>query len=158
MSDYIKKYEFKEPPNSISYSDGEPLHLTEKFIFYHNKLTIRTELTRLQNLFMRYFKKALVASGIRDTYLREDLTENILLVIFTSAESLGEMNDIIEQHLSETPDSGCFYLKNTSKYMLILAKDREGISKGADFMEEILIQTLEDYFKQQKFDDFIKAK
>jgi len=158
MSDYIREYEFKETPNSISYGDDEPLHLTEKFIFYHNKVIIRGELTRLQNLFRSYFKKALLASGIRDTYLKQDITEDNLFVIFTTTDLLEEMNETIEQNLSESPDPGCFYLKSTSKYMLILGKDRAGIGKGVDFMEEILTQTLNDYFDRKKFDDFIKIR
>lgn len=158
MSDYITKYEFKETPNSISYSDDEPLKLTEEFIFYHNKLTIRNELTRLQNLFMNYFKKALIASGIRDSYLKKEITENNYFILFATADSIPKMNEILESNIRESPDPGCFYLKNTSEYMLVLAKDLEGIRLGTDIMEEILTQTLDDYFKQQKFDDYIKIR
>ena len=41
MTEYIKEYEFKTPPDEIKYFDGEPLKLTSEFGFYHNKNTIR---------------------------------------------------------------------------------------------------------------------
>jgi len=158
MSDYIREYKFKETPDKITYHDGEPLELSEKFIFYHNKVMFRNELIQLQDLFKNHLKTPLLASAIRDTYLSEEITENNLVLFFTTADLLGEMNALVEQHLSEIEGSGCFYFKNTSKYMLLLAKDRDTIIYGIKFMEEILFQTLDDYFKQKKFDEFINIR
>ena len=158
MSDYISEYEFKEAPDKIEYGDGEPVQMSEKFIFYHNKVNFRHELIRLQKIVKTHLNTSLIASAIRDTYLKEEITENNLFMIFTTADLLDEMNNIVEQHLSKIENPGCFYLRSTSKYMLLLAKDRDTLIYGINFVEEILSQTLDDYFSKKKFDDFIKIR
>ena len=40
--------------------------------------------------------------------------------------------------------------------MLLLAKDMDGLISGIDTMEEIFIQTFEDYFNRKKFEEYIK--
>jgi len=42
--------------------------------------------------------------------------------------------------------------------LLLIAKEKNGLVSGLNVMEEILTQTLEDYFNQQQFDDFIKIR
>ena len=34
MTNYIKNFEFEKPPKKITYSDEEPLKLTEDFVFF----------------------------------------------------------------------------------------------------------------------------
>ncbi|MHA2088552.1 MAG: hypothetical protein ACW972_09760 [Promethearchaeota archaeon] len=51
MTDYIKKFEFKETPKEITYIEGAPLELNEDFVFFHNKSKARKDLTPLQYLF-----------------------------------------------------------------------------------------------------------
>ena len=81
MSNHLKKFKFTNPPKSISYIEGEPLKLTEKFNFFHNKNNIRKSLNQLQYLFKTYIKNPLLASGIRDSYLDEEYTEEYLILI-----------------------------------------------------------------------------
>jgi len=157
MSEYIQEYKFKKAPKEIRYGNEEPLNLTDSFIFYHNKNNIRKKLNSLQYLIKSYLNTSLIASGIRDTYLRENLTENHLIIIFSTGNIVKEINTIVEQHIDKCK-AQCVYIKNTSKFMLILAKDIEGIDLGVEFMEQILEQTLKDYFEQKMFNDFIKIR
>ncbi|TFG22794.1 MAG: hypothetical protein EU529_09315 [Promethearchaeota archaeon] len=156
MSDYIKEYEFKIPPKEIIYGDEEPLKLSNEFSFYHNKNIFRKELNRLQNLFLRYLKTSLVAAGIRDSYLKEIYSENHLIIIFTDNKIVKETNQIIEAHSDIEILSKCFYLESSTKYMLLISKDMDGLISGIDTMEEIFTQTFEEYFSRKKFDEYIK--
>ena len=158
MYDYIKKYEFKNNPKEITYFDGEPLKLSNEFTFYHNKNWFRKELNRFQYLFKTYLKKPLLASGIRDTYLKEEYAENYLILLFTEGLTVKNTNHIIETNLDKEISQGCFYIISNPKYLLLIAKEKNGLVSGLNVMEEILTQTLEDYFNQQQFDDFIKIR
>jgi len=158
MSKNIKKYVFKSKPKEITYIDGEPLKLSKEFSFFHNKIKFRKELTRLQNLFKDLAKIALQASGIRDSYLKEEYSENFLLVIFTTSQIIRQADLILEPHKNLELSPGCFYLESNSESMLLLAKDMEGLSFGVDTMEEIFSQTFEIYFEQKNFDDYLKIR
>lgn len=158
MSEYIKEYKFENPPNEIMYYNDKPLELNNKFGFYHNKSKFRKELNRLQYLFQNYLKIPLVAAGIRDSYLKEEYTEEYLIVLFTTDEIVKKTNQIIEAHLDKAILRGCFYLENNSKYMLLLTKDIEGLISGINTIEEIFVQTFEHYFNQKKFDEYIKIR
>jgi len=158
MSKNIKKYVFKSKPKEITYIDGEPLKLSKDFSFFHNKIKFRKELTRLQNFFKDFAKIALQASGIRDSYLKEEYSENFLLVIFTTNQIIRKADLIIEPHKNLELSPGCFYLESSSESMLLLAKDMEGLSFGVDVMEEIFSQTFEIYFEQKNFDDYLKIR
>ena len=158
MSEFVKEYEFKNPPNEISYLEGEPLKLSDSFIFYHNKNKFRKELNRLQLVFKTHTKTPLIASAIRDTYLKEEHTNRYLIIYFTKGEEIKNLNDVIESHADEEIKHGSFLLENTSSYMLLLAKDMEGLTLGTDRMEEIFQQTFSNYFSQNKLDDYIKIR
>lgn len=158
MSKNIKKYVFKSKPKEIIYIDGEPLKLSKEFIFFHNKIKFRKELTRLQNFFKDFAKIALQASGIRDSYLKKEYSENFLLVIFTTNQIIKQADLILEPHKNLELSPGCFYLESNSESMLLLAKDMEGLSFGVDTMEEIFSQTFEIYFEQKNFDDYLKIR
>ena len=158
MSKNIKKYVFKSKPKEITYIDGEPLKLSKDFSFFHNKIKFRKELTRLQNFFKDSAKIALPASGIRDSYLKEEYSDKFLLVIFTTSQIIRQADLIIEPHKNLELSPGCFYLESNSESMLLLAKDMEGLSFGVDTMEEIFSQTFEIYFEQKNFDDYLKIR
>ena len=152
VSDYIKEYEFKIPPKEITYGDEEPLKLSNEFTFYHNKSKFRKELNRLQFLFKRYLKTSLIAAG--------KYSENILILLFTDNKIMKETNQIIEAHSDVEPKilSNCFYLESSTRYILLLAKDMDGLISGIDTMEEIFTQTFEDYFRQKEFGEYIKIR
>ena len=158
VSDYIKEYEFKHPPKEIKYYDDDPLKLSSEFSFYHNKSGFRKELNRLQYLFRDYLKTSLNAAGIRDSYLKEEYTENYLIILFTTSKNVKDTNQIIEAHSKIEILSGCFYLKSSSKYMLLLTKDMDGLNSGIDTLVEIFTQTFKDYFNRKKFDEHIKIR
>ncbi|MFX0026932.1 MAG: hypothetical protein ACFE8M_11030 [Candidatus Hermodarchaeota archaeon] len=158
MYEYLNKFEFKEAPKKLSYIEGEPLRLSNDLTFFHNKNKFRKYLNRLQYVFKDYTKDSLVAAGIRDTYLKEKYTENFLIVLFTTNEIVKNANEVIEKYINMKFDSGCFYLETTSNYMLLIAKEMKGLISGIDIMEELFIQTFEDYLKQEKFDDYIKIR
>ena len=156
MTDYIKEYEFKNPPKEITYYDDEPLKLSKEFSFFHNKTKFRKELNRLQYLFKEYLKTPLIAAGIRDSYLREDYTEKYLIVLFATNEIVKDTNRIIEKHSGKEINSGCFFLESTPNYLLLLTEDMDGLKSGIETMELIFKQTFEDYFIRKNFEDFIK--
>ncbi|MFW9822516.1 MAG: hypothetical protein ACFFE4_06255 [Candidatus Thorarchaeota archaeon] len=156
MSDYIKKFEFEDTPKKISYIEGAPLELNEDFVFYHNKSKVRKELTPLQYLFKSYTTNPLLALGIRDSYLDEELTEKYFIVLFTTSEIIKDTNKIISSITNIEINQGCFYLETHSDYMLLLTKDLDGLHKGTVLMKEIFTQVLEDYFGKEKFDEFMK--
>ena len=158
VSDYIKKYKFKIRPKKITYGDEEPLKLSNEFTFYHNKSSFRKQLNRLQYLFKKYLKTSLIAAGIRDSYLKEKYSENFLIVLFTDNKIVKETNQIIEAHSDVEIHSNCFYLESSTKYMLLLAKDMDGLISGIDTMEEIFTQTFEDYFSQKEIGDYIRIR
>lgn len=158
MSNYITNFTFKTPPKSLKYIEGEPLKLTERFDFFHNKNRIRKALNVLQYLFKSYTKTPLLASGIRDSYLSEEFTEEYLIVLFTTPDIIKKTNDIIKKYCNIEFTEGKFYLVSTQNYILILSKDIEAINTGIEYMEEIFRQILEDYFTKKNFEDFIKVR
>ncbi len=158
MSNYLKEFEFKSSPKSLTYLDGEPLKLTEKFDFFHNKNKLRKGLNQLQYLFKSYINNPLLASGIRDSYLSEEYTEKYLIVLFTTPEIVQNSNEILTIYSDIKFSQGNFVLVSTQDYILLLAEDMEGINLGVEILEEILNQVLEDYFNKKNFEDFIKIR
>ena len=158
MSDYIKEFEFEKEPKEITYIEGEPLKLNKEFVFFHNKNLFRKELTRLQYLFKSYTNIPLIASGIRDSYLKDEFSQKYLIVIFTTNEVIKETNQIIKNNSNVEINSNCFFLEATSTYMLLLAKDLKGLILGLDTMELVIKQVMDDYFNQKKFDEYIKIR
>lgn len=158
MSDYIKEFEFEKEPKEITYIEGEPLKLNKEFVFFHNKNLFRKELTRLQYLFKSYTNIPLIASGIRDSYLKDEFSQKYLIVIFTTNEVIKETNQIIKNNSNVEIKSNCFFLETTSTYMLLLAKELKGLILGLDTMELVIKQVMDDYFNQKKFDEYIKIR
>jgi hypothetical protein len=158
MSTFLKEFKFEKTPLKITYFEDEPLKLNNNFIFFHNKSKFRKELTRLQYIIKSYTKIALQAAGIRDSYLKQEYSDEFFIVIFTTPEILKDTNEFISKHSDLELNPGCFYLETTSEFMLVLSKDMEGLISGVATMESILKQTLEDYLNQQKFDDYIKIR
>ncbi|MFO8017066.1 MAG: hypothetical protein R6U96_00380 [Promethearchaeia archaeon] len=158
MSEYIKEYEFDNAPNEISYSDGEPLKLNNKFRFYHNKSFFRKDLNPLQYLFKSYLKQALLAVGIRDSYIKPEYGENYLMVIFTIPDKIHKANTILEEYENKDFDKNCYFMKATSEYLLLIAKKKDALQDGIEIMKEILKQTLENYLNLKDFDKYIKIR
>lgn len=158
MSNYLKKFNFKQDPESITYTDAEPFALNNELNFFHNKNKFRKELNKLQYLFQEYTGTPLLASGIRDSYISEQLSDKFLMVIFTDNEKITEANEIISKHQNIELKPGCFYLESTSNYMILLSKEIEGLVQGIDIMESIFKQVFEDYVKKQNFDEFVKIQ
>ncbi|MFX0105406.1 MAG: hypothetical protein ACFE75_07945 [Candidatus Hodarchaeota archaeon] len=156
MSNYIKEFKFEKSPLKITYTDKDPLNLSNEFIFFHNKSKFRKELTRLQYLIKSYTKTPLIATGIRDAFLKEEYSEKYLIVLFTTSEITKKINGIIEAHSDLELKTGCFYLETNTNYMLLLSKDMEGLVSGVDTIETILKQILVEYMHQKRFDDYIK--
>lgn len=158
MSNHQKEFKFANPPKSISYLEGEPLKLTEQFDFFHNKSKIRKSLNKLQYLFKSYTKTPLLASGIRDSYLTEEFTDEYLIILFTTPEIVKDTNSILTKYSDIKISKENFLLITTQEYMLLLAKNIDAINSGVDYIEEILKQVLEDYFGKKEFEDFIKIR
>ena len=119
MSDFIREYEFETSPLEITYGDGDPLELSKEFSFFHNKITFRKELTRLQNFMKDNLNTPLLAAGIRDSYLKEEYSKNYLILLFTTFEIHKDVNKFIEPHETKVINPGCFYIETKSKYMYI---------------------------------------
>jgi len=158
MTKELIKFEFRQKPKEILYIDNKPLNLTNQLSFYHNKNRFRKELTRLQNLFKDKINDPLLASGIRDTYLKEEYTENYLILIFTSKEKIKESNEIVELLLDMQIEKGCALIKTTEDYMVLISKEMTGLTLGIDYIEEILTQILDEYIKRKEFDEYIKVR
>ncbi len=157
MSTFLKEFKFEKLPSKITYIDEEPLKLNNEFIFFHNKSKFRKELNRLQYLVKTYTNVPLQAAGIRDTYLKESISENYLIILFTISDIMKKANEVIEPNLSIELNPGCFYLESNKDFMLLLSRDMEGLVFGIDTLESILKQILEDYTSQKQFDDYIKV-
>jgi hypothetical protein len=156
MSAFLKEFKFERSPLKIKYFDKESLKLNNEFIFFHNKSKFRKELTRLQYLIKSYTKSPLQAAGIRDSFLKEVYSEKYFIVLFTNLETSKNTNQIIEKHSDLELNQGCFYLEADTDYLLLLARDMEGLKLGVDTMETILKQILEDYIEYKRFDDYIQ--
>lgn len=158
MSKNIRDYEFRSKPKEITYVDDEPLKLDKNFSFFHNKNKFRKELTQLQLIFNDYTKISLPASGIRDSYIKEEYSEKFFIVIFTTNQVIKGANQMIDPYKDTNIKSGCFYLESTPNYMILLAKNMEGLISGIATLVDIFTQTFEIYFKQNIRDDYIKIK
>ena len=158
MSKNIKDYEFQSNPREITYLDDEPLKLDKSFSFFHNKIKFRKEITRLQLFFKEYTEISLPASGIRDSYLKEEYSEKFFIVIFTTNQAIKDANKMIDPYKDTNIKPGCFYLESTPNYLLLLAKNMEGLTSGIATLVDIFTQTFEIYFKQNNRDDYIKIK
>jgi len=158
MSKNIRDYEFRSKPKEITYVDDAPLKLDKNFSFFHNKNKFRKELTQLQLIFNDYTKISLPASGIRDSYLKEEYSEKFFVVIFTTNQVIKGANQMIDPYKDTNIKPGCFYLESTSNYMILLAKNMEGLTSGIATLVDIFTQTFEIYFKQNIRDDYIKIK
>ena len=158
MLNHLTEFKFKRSPKSITYLEGEPLKLTEEFDFFHNKSKLRKGLNQLQYLFKSYIKNPLLASGIRDSYLTEEYTEEYLIILFTTPEIVKKSNEILASYSDIEFTQGNFFLITTPDYVMLLTKDMDGINSGIESMEEILNQVLEDYFNKENFEDHIKIR
>ncbi|MHA1241262.1 MAG: hypothetical protein ACTSQU_10760 [Promethearchaeota archaeon] len=158
MSKNIRDYEFQSKPKEITYLDDAPLKLDKNFSFFHNKNKFRKELTQLQLIFNDYTKTSLPASGIRDSYLKEEYSEKFFIVIFTTNQVIKGANQMIDPYKDTNIKPGCFYLESTPNYMLLVAKNMEGLTSGIATLMDIFTQTFEIYFKENIRDDYIKIK
>jgi len=158
MSKNIRNYEFRSDPKEITYLDEEPLKLDKDFSFFHNKIKFRKELTRLQMIFKDYTGISLLASGIRDSYLKEEYSEKFYLVVFTTSQGIRDASKIIDPNKDVNIKPKCFYLECRTNHMLLLAKEMEGLVAGVDTLEDILTQTFKDYFEQKNREDYVKIK
>jgi len=158
MPNFLNKFEFDKPPKKIEYFDYDPLCLNSEFVFFHNKSKFRRELTRLQNLIKSFTSSPLTVAGIRDSYIREELTEKYLVLLFTTPEIVQNINQIIDDRADIEFKPSCFLLESTSKYVLLLTREMEGLNPGINMLESILNQVLEDYKIQKKFDEFIMIR
>jgi hypothetical protein len=158
MSNNLIEFTFKSPPKLFTYMEGEPLKLTEHFVFFHNKSKIRKSLNQLQYLFKSYTKTPLLASGIRDSYLTEKYTEEYMIILFTTPEVVKNTNDILALYSDVKFTTESFFLITTQEYMLLIAKNIKAINSGVEYMEEVLNQVLENYFNEKDFEDYIKIR
>ncbi|MFW9930950.1 MAG: hypothetical protein ACFFD1_16295 [Candidatus Thorarchaeota archaeon] len=158
MPQYLERFEFDKKPDDLNYVDGEPLKLNNEFNFFHNKNKFRKELNRLQYIFKKFTGDSLVASGIRDTYLKEEYTENNLLVLFTDNQIVKNTNTILQSNLKRAISTGCYLITVSSEYILLIAKDIDGLILGVDLLEELFTQVFEHYMKQKKFDEYVTIR
>jgi len=158
MSDNITEYKFKFIPKEIVYNNTESLKLNNELSFFHNKNTFRKELNKLQYTFKDYTGNSLVASGIRDSYLKEEFSEKFLIVLLTNNKVVKNANKIIEKVINTEISPKYFYLETNSDYMLLLTKDMESLIFGIATMNEIFIQTFEDYYAKKNYEDYIKIR
>ena len=157
MSTFLKEFKFEKTPSKITYLDEEPLKLSNEYIFFHNKSKFRKELNRLQYLIKSYTKIPLHAAGIRDSYLKQEYFKSYFIVLFSTSEIAKKSNEIMDTISDKVLNPGCFYLKTSSDFMVLISRDVEGLNLGIETMEIILKQVLEDYMNQKKFDDYIKV-
>jgi hypothetical protein len=158
MSTEPLKFEFKKDPKIITYLDGKSLNLTNQFVFYHNKNRFRKDLTRLQNLFNDKVNVPLLASGIRDSYIKEEYSDNYLITIFTTKLKIKESNQMFESMQYKSLEDGCALIYANEEYMILVAKDMIGLVLGIEYIEEILTQILDEYLERKEFDDYIKIR
>ncbi len=158
MINYLKEFELNKDSIKIMYKEGEPLELNNKFNFFHNKNKFRKELNKLQYLFRNYTGNSLVASGIRDSYLKEEISENFLIILFTTNDTVKKANEIIEPKKNFAPEKGNYYLESTKKYILLLSRDMTGLTAGINTFESILTQVFEHYVKVNNLEEFVKIR
>lgn len=155
MSTTSIEFTFKETPKEISYSNKPPMALNQELFFFHNKNRFRSLLNDLQYLFKNKVGIALHAAGIRDSYIKEEYSEAYLLVLLGTHETSKQSNEIIEKQSHIHIDKGCYFIEVDSEYILLLAKDMDGITAGIKTFETILEQSFEAYFEQKAFDEYV---
>jgi hypothetical protein len=158
MSGYLTKFNFTTKLEEKKYVEGDPLQLNNEFNFFHNKNKFRKELNRLQYIFKNFTGNSLVASGIRDTYIKQEFTENNLIVLFTDNQVVKNTNNILEENLKREIKTGCFYIVSKSEYLLLVAKDMDGLISGIDVLEELFTQIFEHYMQQKNFEEYVKIR
>jgi len=141
------KFEFQKPVKEISYLEKEPLKLHQELQFFHNKSFFRKDLVKLQYLFQDNVGMTLRATAIRDTYLREEFTEEYMIVLLSTNEVQKKTDTIIEGRSDIEFKPADYYIEVTSEYLLLLTKDMDGLASGLDDIETILNQTFKNYFQ-----------
>lgn len=158
MTNHLKEFELNKDSVKISYNDGEPLELNNDFNFFHNKNKFRKELNKLQYLFRNYTGDSLVASGIRDTYLKKEISENFLIIFFATNDTVKNANDFIEPKKNLAIEEGCYYLESTTNHILLLSKDMVGLTAGINILESIFTQVFEHYLQVNNSEDYAKIR
>jgi len=156
MVSYLEEFELSQV--KVSYNEGKPLELNNDFNFFHNKNKFRKELNKLQYLFRNYTGDSLVASGIRDSYLKEEISEEFLIVFFATNDTVKNANEFIEPKKDLVFEAGHYYLESTTNYILLLSKDMIGLVAGIDTLESIFTQVFEHYLKINNPEDYVKIR
>lgn len=158
MANHLKEFELTNESTKISYKEGEPLELNNDFNFFHNKNKFRKELNKLQFLFRDYTGDSLVASGIRDSYLKEEISEDFLIIFFATNDTVKDATKIIEPKKNLTFEPGYYYIESTPNYILLLSKDMPGLITGIDVLESIFTQAFEHYLKVNNPEEYVKIR
>ena len=158
MSNHLEEFELDKDSATISYKEGEPLKLSNDFNFFHNKNKFRKELNILQYLFRKYTGDSLVASGIRDSYLKEEISEDFLIIFFATNDTVKNANQYIEPKKNLTFEKGNYYLESTTNYILLMSKDMAGLTTGISILESIFTQVFEQYLKVNNIEDYMKVR
>ena len=158
MTNHLEEFELNKDSVKISYNKGEPLKLNNDFNFFHNKNKFRKELNKLQYLFRNYTGDSLVASGIRDTYLKKEISENFLIIFFATNDTVKNANDFIEPKKNLAIEEGCYYLESTTNHILLLSKDMAGLTAGINTLESIFTQVFEHYLQVNNPEDYAKIR
>lgn len=158
MTNHLEEFELNRDSAKITYKEGKPLELNNDFAFYHNKNKFRKELNKLQYLFRNYTGDSLVASGIRDSYLREEISEDFLIIFFANNDTVKKTNDIIEPKNNLAFEEGYYYLESTTNYILLLSKDMAGLTAGINTLELIFTQVFDHYLNVNNPEDYVKIR
>ncbi len=156
MTNYLEEFELNQV--KVSYNEGRPLELNNDFNFFHNKNKFRKELNKLQYLFRNYTGDSLVASGIRDSYLKEEISEEFLIIFFATNDTVKNANEFIEPKKNLVLEAGHYYLESTTNYILLLSKDMIGLVAGIDTLNSIFTQVFEHYLKANTPEDYVKIR
>ena len=158
MTNHLKEFELNNDSTKVSYKEGEPLELNNDFNFFHNKNKFRKELNELQYLFKDYTGDSLVASGIRDSYLEEEISENFLIIFFATNDTVRNATKFIEPKINLTFEVGYYYLESTPNYILLLSKDMAGLITGINTLKIIFTQAFEHYLKVNNPEEYVKIR
>ncbi|MHA1374003.1 MAG: hypothetical protein ACTSR7_06890 [Promethearchaeota archaeon] len=146
MTNHLKEFELNKDSAKISYNEGEPLKLNNDYV------------NKLQYLFKKYTGDSLVASGIRDTYLKEEISEDFLIVFFTTNDTVKNADDVIEPKINLAFETGDYYLKSSTNYILLMSKDMAGLTAGINTLESVFTQVFEHYLKINDPEDYVKIR
>lgn len=158
MTSHLEKFELIKESATISYKEGEPLKLNNNFNFFHNKNKFRKELNELQYIFRKYTGDSLVASGIRDSYLKKEISEDFLIVFFANNDTVRNANQFIEPKKDLEFKEGNYYIESTKSYVLLMSKDMTGLKTGINTLESIFTQVFEHYLKINNLEDYVKIR